>query len=212
MQVVGVAADVREMYGSRAPRWYLYRPLRATEFGERIAVVMRAAGDPGALVTIVQEQVRALDPALPPGSVNTTRERMKMPQWPARTAAGFLTVCGGLALLLATVGLFGVTYYTVSQRTREFGIRVALGAAPRDVLTLVLREGLTLGGAGMAIGLIGALLAVRLISNTLVGVSPSDPTTYLTAGILQATVALAACLLPALRAMRADPMLALRQE
>ena len=119
-------------------------PLRATEFGERIAVVMRATGDPGALVTIVQEQVRALDPALPPGSVNTTRERMKMPQWPARTAAGFLTVCGSLAVLLATVGLFGVTYYTVSQRTREFGVRVALGAAPRDVLTLVLREGLTL--------------------------------------------------------------------
>jgi hypothetical protein len=97
----------------------------------------------------------------------------------ARTAAGFLTVCGSLAVLLATVGLFGVTYYTVSQRTREFGARVALGAAPRDVLALVLREGLTLSGSGVVIGLAGTLLAVRL---------------------------------PALRAMRADPMLALRQE
>jgi putative ABC transport system permease protein len=212
VQVVGVAADVREMYGSRAPRWYLYRPLRANEFGERVAVVMRATGDSGALVATVQEQVRALDPALPPGSVKTTRERMKLPQWPARTAAGFLTVCGSLALLLATVGLFGVTYYTVSQRTRELGVRVALGAAPRDVLALVLREGLTLSGTGVAIGLAGALLAVRLMSNALVGVSPSDPATYLGAGILQAAVAIAACLLPALRAMRADPMLALRQE
>ena len=173
---------------------------------------MRATGDPGALVTIVKEQVRALDPALPPGSVNTTRERMKMPQWPARTAAGFLTVCGSLALLLATVGLFGVTYYTVIQRTREFGVRVALGAAPRDVLALVLREGLTHCGAGVVIGLIGALLAVRLIAIALVDVSPSDPATYLTAGVLQAGVAVAACLLPAVRAMRADPMVALRQE
>ena len=150
VQVVGVAADVREMYGSRAPRWYLYRPLRA----DRVRRACRGGhaerpAIPRALVTIVRSRCSALDPALPPGSVNTTRERMKMPQWPARTAAGFLTVCGSLAVLLATVGLFGVTYYTVSQRTREFGVRVALGAAPRDVLTLVLREGLTLGGAGM---------------------------------------------------------------
>ncbi len=213
VQVIGVAADIRDvMYGNRSVPWYLYRPLRASEFGERVAVVMRSAGDPAALVGIVQEQVRALDPALPAGAVNTTRERMKMPQWPARTAAGFLTVCGSLALLLATVGLFGVTYYTVSQRTREFGVRVALGASPRDLLALVLREGLTLSGTGVVIGLAGALLAVRLISNALVGVSPSDPATYLAAGLLQAAVAIAACLLPALRAMRADPMLALRQE
>lgn len=212
VQVVGVAADVKEMYSNRTARWYLYRPLRATEFAERVAVLVRTAGDPGALTAVVQEQVRALDPALPAGSVNTARERMKLPLWPARTAAGFLTVCGTLALVLATVGLFGVTYYTVSQRTREFGIRVALGARPENVLMLVMKEGLTLSAAGVLFGLAGALMAVRVISNTLIGVSPADPPTYAVAGALQIVVALAACLGPAVRAMRSDPMVALRQE
>jgi putative ABC transport system permease protein len=212
IQVVGVAADVKELYSNRTGRWYLYRPLRPSEFGERVAVVMRTSGDPAALVATVQEQVRALDPALPAGAVSTTRERMKLPLWPARTAAGFLTVCGTLALVLATVGLFGVTYYTVSQRTREFGVRVALGATPRNVMTLVLREGLLLSAAGVVLGTAGALVAVRLASNTLIGVSPADPPTYVAAGALQVGVALAACLLPAMRAMRADPMVALRQE
>jgi putative ABC transport system permease protein len=145
-------------------------------------------------------------------SVNTTRERMKLPLWPARTAAGFLTVCGTLALALATVGLFGVTYYTVTQRTREFGIRVALGARPRNVMALVLKEGVALSAIGAALGLGGALLAVRLLSSTLIGVSPSDPPTYAAAGALQIVVAMAACMLPAVRAMRSDPMVALRQE
>ena len=212
VQVIGVAADVREMYSNRAARWYLYRPLRATEFRDRVAVVVRTAGDPGPLTSVVREQVRALDTALPVASVNTTRERMKLPLWPARTAAGFLTVCGTLALVLATVGLFGVTYYTVSQRTREFGIRVALGARPGNVMTLVLKEGLALSATGVVFGLAGALMAVRVISNTLIGISAADPPTYLAAGILEIAVALAACALPAVRAMRADPMTALRQE
>jgi ABC-type antimicrobial peptide transport system permease subunit len=114
--------------------------------------------------------------------------------------------------VLATVGLFGVTYYTVSQRTREFGIRVALGARPRNVMTLVMKEGLTLSAVGVLLGLAGALMAVRVISNTLIGVSPADPPTYIAAGVLQIAAAMAACILPAARAMRANPMVALRQE
>jgi predicted permease len=212
VQVIGVAADVKEMYSNRAARWYLYRPLRPAEFRDRVAVVVRTTGDPAPLTPVVREQVRALDPALPAASVNTTRERMKLPLWPARTAAGFLTVCGTLALVLATVGLFGVTYYTVSQRTREFGIRVALGARPANVMTLVLKEGLALSTTGVVFGLAGALIAVRVISNTLIGIGAADPATYLAAGILELAVALAACALPAVRAMRADPMIALRQE
>jgi predicted permease len=212
VQVIGVAADVKDMYSSRAARWYLYRPLRATEFRDRIAVIVRTVGDPDALTAVVQEQVRALDPALPARSVSTTRERMKLQLWPARTAAGFLSVCGTLALVLATVGLFGVTYYTVSQRTREFGIRVALGARPRHVMTLVMKEGLTLSSAGVVLGLAGALMAVRVISNMLIGVGAADPLTYLAAGIVEIAVALAACTLPAVRAMRADAMVALKDE
>lgn len=128
------------------------------------------------------------------------------------TAAGFLSVCGALALVLATVGLFGVTYYTVSQRTREFGIRVALGARPANVMTLVMKEGLALSGAGVVFGIAGALLTVRLISTMLIGLGAADPPTYFAAGVLQIAVAMAACILPAVRAMRADPMVALRQE
>ena len=111
-------------------------------------------------------------------------------------------MCGTLALVLATVGLFGVTYYTVSQRTREFGIRVALGARPHNVMTLVMREGLALTATGVVFGLAGALLAVRVVSNQLIGVSADDPATYLAAGVLQHAVGITACILPAFRAMR----------
>ena len=109
-------------------------------------------------------------------------------------------------------GLFGVTFYTVSQRTREFGVRVALGATPGRVLALVLREGLLLTVPGVIAGIAGALLALRLASRMLDGVGPADPTTYVVTAILQTAVALAACLLPAMKAMRADPTRGLKQE
>ena len=212
MEVVGVAADVRDMFSAGTVRSYLYRPLRAGEYADRVAVIVRTAGDPAPFVSIVRQQVQALDPALPATAISTTRERMKLPSWPARTAAGFLMVCGGLALVLATVGLFGVTFYTVSQRTREFGVRVALGATPGRVMAAGSARRIAVDGAGVIIGIAGALLAVRLASRMLVGVGPADPTTYLVTAVLQTAVALAACLLPAMKAMRADPMRALRQE
>ncbi len=116
----------------------------AGEYTDRVTLVVRTTGDPGTLLSSVQDQVRALDPSLPPGSAKTMKQRMEMPLWPARTAARFLGICGALALALATVGLFGMTYLTVSQRTREFGIRAALGATPASVIGLVLREGVWL--------------------------------------------------------------------
>ena len=172
---------------------YLYRPLRAGEYADRVAVIVRTAGDPAPFVSIVRQQVQALDPTLPATAISTTRERMKLPSWPARTAAGFLLVCGALALGLATVGLFGVTFYTVSQRTREFGVRVALGATPGRVMGLVLREGLMLTVPGVIAGIAGALLALRLASRMLVGIGPADPSTYLVTAVLQTAVALGAC-------------------
>ena len=135
-----------------------------------------------------------------------------MPLWPARTAAGFFLVCGALALALATIGLFGVTYYAVSQRTREFGVRVALGATRSRVLTLVLREGLLLTIPGVLLGIAGALIAMRLAARALVGISAADPATYAATACLQTLIALAACVLPAYKATKADPMVALRQE
>ena len=212
VEVVGVAADVRDMFSAGTLRSYLYRPLRAGEYAERVSVIVRTAGDPAPFVSIVRQQVQAIDPALPATAISTTRERMKLPSWPARTAAGFLLVCGGLALGLATVGLFGVTFYTVSQRTREFGVRVALGATPGRVMALVMREGLMLTVPGVIAGLAGAFLALRLTSRLLVGVGATDPSTYIVTAVLQTAVALGACALPAMRAMRADPMRALREE
>jgi putative ABC transport system permease protein len=212
VEVVGVAADVRDMFSAGTVRSYLYRPLRAGEYAERVSVIVRTAGDPAPFVSIVRQQVQAIDPALPATAISTTRERMKLPSWPARTAAGFLLVCGALALGLATVGLFGVTFYTVSQRTREFGVRVALGATPGRVMALVMREGLMLTVPGVIAGLAGAFLALRLTSRLLVGVGATDPSTYIVTAVLQTAVALGACALPAMRTMRADPMRALREE
>ena len=211
VQIVGVSADITHQYLSSDRRWYLYRPLRPSEFRGRIAMVMRTAADPLAHAAAVQQQVHALDPDLP-AAAKSTRERLELPLWPARTAARFFLVCGSLALILASVGLFGVTCYTVSQRTREFGVRMALGATPARVVRLVLREGLTLSLPGVALGIVGALLAMRLATRLLSGVGAGDPLTYVFAAAAQGAVALAACALPAIRATRSDPMGALRQD
>jgi ABC-type lipoprotein release transport system permease subunit len=197
---------------THSTRWYLYRPLQPAEFAGRVAIVMHTTGEPRNLLGAVQQQVQALAPELPAGDVKTTRERMKLQLWPARTAAGFLLVCGTLALGLATVGLFGVTFYTVSQRTREFGVRVALGATARDVMALVVREGIAVSLPGVILGAAGALIAMRLVSRALYGIGAADPGTYLATVVIQLIVAVAACTLPAYRASRSDPMVALRQE
>ena len=190
----------------------VYRPIAPGEFNDSVTLVVRSSGDPADLLSAVQGQVRALDATLPPGSAKTLAQRMEMPLWPSRTAAGFLGVCGTLALILATVGLFGLTYLTVSQRTREFGVRAALGATPGRVMILVLREGASLILPGVVLGLAGAALAGRLAASTLFGISPADPSTYVWSALLQTGVAMLACLLPAYRATKADPMLALRAD
>jgi len=212
LRVIGVARDVTHRSLGETPREYVYRPILASEFADTVTLVVRTFGEPGLLVANIQDQVRALDAGLPPGSVKTMEKRMEMPLWPARTAAGFLGVCGALALTLATVGLFGLTYMTVSQRTREFGIRTALGATPRRVVVLLLREGVALALPGVLIGLAGAAVATRFVSASIFGVSAADPSTYAASAIVQCGVAMLACLLPALRATRADPILALRAE
>jgi putative ABC transport system permease protein len=121
-------------------------------------------------------------------------------------------ICGALALALATIGLFGLTYLSVSQRTRELGIRAALGATPRRILRLVLGEGLIVSIVGIAFGLAAAAIAARLLSFALIGVSAADPATYVAAALFQVAVAVAACLLPARKATQVDPLVALRVE
>ena len=210
-QVVGVVADVRHPTAALGTTPAFYRPLGADALADRVTIVIRTAGDPRLAAAPILQQLHALDADLPV-DVRTMRQRMEIPLWPSRTAAGFLSVCGALALALATVGLFGVTYRAVRQRTREFGVRVALGATPRRLIALVLRDGLMLTLPGVAAGIVAALLGARVVANALVGISPADPLIYGMTALIQALVALAACALPARIAMAADPVIALRQE
>jgi predicted permease len=212
VQVIGVAGDIKYRAMAERPGSYVFRPLADTDFAQNLTVVVRTMNDPRQHLTAVQEQLRAVDAMVPAGSLETMTQRMEMPLWPARTAAGFFLICGALALVLASVGLFGVTYYAVGQRTKEFGIRTALGATPKRVLLQVLGESVRLAIPGVVLGTIAALIAGRLLARGLFGVSPADPLSFGAAAALEALVALAACALPAWRATRADPIAALRQE
>jgi predicted permease len=212
LQVIGVAADAKYGNLTEVPADRFYRPLAPEEYADGITLVVRTSGAPGSFVSNVQEQMQALDPNLPPASARTMEQRMEMPLWPVRTAARLFSICGTLALILATVGLFGTTYLTVGQRTREFGVRVALGATRARVLRLVLGEGLWLTIPGIIIGLAFAAVAARAAGTVLVGLDLTDPGTYVATALVQTAAALAACFLPAHRATMADPMLSLRAD
>jgi predicted permease len=210
LEVIGVARDVKHRMMNEEPGSYLYRPFRPSEFSARVTVVVRTAGSPLQLAGPVQDEIAALDTNLAAVAVKTMTKRMEMPLWPSRTAAGFSSICGILAVVLATLGLFGVTSYAIGQRTREFGIRAALGASPRSVMGLVIGEGLKLAAPGVLLGVLGAVGAGRLLSSMLFGVSASDPATLVLTAVIQVLIALAACAIPARRATRVDPIDALR--
>ena len=212
LQVVGVAADIMHRSFNEPPGEYLYRPLRGNDYADAVSIIVRARGPMAAAASEIQESIRAIDPMLPPGTIKTMAQRMEMPLWPVRAAAGLFGICGSLALVLATVGLFGTTYLAVGQRTREFGIRAALGATRRRVMGQVLGEGLRLAVPGLLIGLGAAAVAGRATASLLARVDPSAPSTYVAIALVQLTVTLAACALPAYRATRADPVVALRSE
>ena len=209
-EVIGVARDVKHRMMNEEPGSYLYRPFRPSEFSARVTVVIRTHGNPLQVAGPVQDEIAALDRDLAAVSVKTMTKRMEMPLWPSRTAAGFSSICGILAVMLATLGLFGVTSYAIGQRTREFGIRAALGASPRSVMGLVIGEGLRLAVPGVVLGVLGAVVAGRLLSSMLFGVSPSDAVTLVLTAVTQILIALAACAIPARRATRVDPISALR--
>jgi putative ABC transport system permease protein len=166
----------------------------------------------GALTQSVRGEVRALDRALPVYDVKTLRQVVSDATAYQRVTAVLMAGFALAALLLAGVGLYGVVSYTVAQRTREFGIRVALGAQGRDILRLVLRQGGALVLAGIAAGVAVALAATRVLASLLYGVSATDATVFVLVPALLAGVALLACLVPARRATRVDPMAALRHE
>ncbi|MGE5812922.1 MAG: FtsX-like permease family protein, partial [Acidobacteriota bacterium] len=211
VEVVGVAGDVKLRSPAEKPTPLIYRPWRGQDAHDSLSIVVRTDEDAPAMLAAIRDAVASIDPAVPTQSLQTMRERMAVPLWPSRTLAGFFGICGILSLLLATVGLFGVTYYLVQQRTREFGVRIALGATRGHVLRVVLGEGIRVALVGTVLGATGAFAAARLLSRALVDVSPADPIAHAATAALQIIVALAACALPAWRASCANPIEVLRE-
>jgi len=210
--VVGVAGNVSQGYMGQPAMAVFYQPLRDADFRRGFTLVARTTGADATAASAIRDAVHAVAPSMPIASLTTMTELLALPMWPRRTAAGFFAICGCLALLLATVGLFGVTYFAVRQRTREFGVRIALGARAADVVGQVLREGVRLALPGAALGLLAAAIVGRLLARALLGVSPADPVSFAATAALELLVALIACALPAFRATQADPMIALRDD
>ncbi|MGH9768484.1 MAG: ABC transporter permease [Blastocatellia bacterium] len=210
-EVIGIARDGKYVTLGEDPRPYIYFPM-TQNYQSSAVLQVRTAGDPAPMIAAVQREARALDKDLPTFGVRTMKESLRGSLAAPRLAATFLGAFGAMALLLAMVGIYGVMAYAVSQRTREIGIRVALGAERRDILKLVLKQSLKLIVVGLLIGLAGALAATRLLESFLYGVSVNDPATFIAVPLLLASVALLASCIPARRATKVDPIVALRCE
>jgi putative ABC transport system permease protein len=165
---------------------------------------------PENLTTAVRAAIQTIDPEQPVYHVKTMARLVGDSMLPRSTSAALMTIFGGLAVLLAAVGIYGVVSYSVSQQTREFGLRLALGATPRTLIRLVAARGLTMVGAGLTLGAVASLAASRLLAGALFGIGPADPPTYAGALIVLGAVGLAACVIPAWRASRVEPLAALR--
>jgi predicted permease len=175
-------------------------------------LVVRTRGDPAAIVPAVRRELAAIDRGAALTYVAVVRDAMAATIARPRFTMVLLAIFAGVALLLSTIGLYGVIAYAVSQRTREIGVRVALGARPRDVVRLVLTQGLTLALVGIVLGLLGAAGATRALRSLLFEVQPGDPTTFLVVGTILTAVTLVASYVPARRAATIDPVVALRAE
>ncbi|MBK9240776.1 MAG: ABC transporter permease [Acidobacteria bacterium] len=210
-QVIGVVADiVLRLDRPNGPS--LYRPITDEQLAAPVTVVARSRVDADAAAALLRSTWRDLDPTLPPATVQTMDQRMELPLWPSRVGAAFFATCGLLAVVLVTVGLFGVTYYAVAQRTREFGIRLALGATGPDLRRLVLGESMRLIMPGLIVGLAGAAALAALAQSALIGVTALDPQWYAAALALQIAVALLASWSPARRASLVAPHTSLRSD
>lgn len=213
MVIVGVARDVHHVSYQREARPELYLPWK--RFGPRFEALnigMRTEATPGALAPGIREAVWALDPDLPVPDIVSMEGRMSRSVADERFESVLLGLFAAVALLLAACGIYATLLYAVRQREREMGIRLALGARAQDVVGLVLRRGLSLTAGGLVLGLAGATAAARLVESMVFGISPRDPWTLAAASSLLITVALIACLVPALRAGRTNPIETLRAE
>ena len=210
-EIVGIVGDVRydSLTDEAEPTVYFPHPELTYEF---MTLVIRTTGDPAEMAPAVRRELSAIDPDQPVSDVRTMNQVMADTVGRARFSTLLLGLFAGLATLLAAVGIFGVMNYSVALRTHEIGIRMALGAQPARVLMLVLRQGLILTLVGIGVGLAGALALTRVMSGLLYGVGATDPITFASIALILAVVSLIACYIPARRATRIDPLIALRYE
>ena len=209
--VVGISRDSKYNSLVEKPRPFIYLPLKQ-EYSAQAAIYVRTDGDPRLAVAGVRSQIQSLDPQLPLLGVRTIGDILNQSLTTQMTQAKLLGALGALALLLAAIGLYGVVAYSVVRRTREIGIRMALGARPSTVTMMVLSQGMATVGLGLGVGMAAALLSTQFTSSLLFGIGGADPLTFILTGFILAAVGFLANLVPSLRAARIDPLVALRLE
>ncbi|MGH9971006.1 MAG: ABC transporter permease [Pyrinomonadaceae bacterium] len=210
-EIVGVVGDTKPSLDTDAPT-QMYVPYAQDATWGTLTLVMRTAGEPTAMAGAVRNEVRSVEKGVPLFNIKTMNDVVATSAAPRRTPMLLLTTYAGMALLLAMLGIYGVTTYYVTQRTHEIGIRIALGAQLGDVLRLVLRRGMLLAVVGVGLGVGGAVLLTRYLTTMLFGVEPVDTLTFAGVSLVLISVALIACYLPARRATKVDPLVALRYE
>jgi putative ABC transport system permease protein len=217
-EIVGVVGAVKHNGLDDEPTPTLYAPLAQVPgsnlafLASNMSLAIRTGVGPLALQAAVRREVQAVDGEVPASSMKTMEQFLSTSVAPRRFNLLLLVVFAGAALLLAATGIYAVIAYSVTQRTHEIGVRLALGAGPGDVLKLVVGQGMRLALAGVAVGLIAALAITRVMANLLFEVSATDPGTFAAVSVILAGVALGACFVPARRATKVDPMIALRYE
>lgn len=210
--IVGVGPTIRQRnFQDPDPDPVVYLPYRADpqRFG---TLIVRAAGDPAQITSLVREEMRAIEPDLPLFNILTMDQLLAQQRWPFRVFGSMFAIFAVIALVLSAVGLYAVTAYSVTQRTAELGVRMALGAQPAQVMWLVLRRAFVQLGVGLPLGIAGAFGVGKLLQILLVQTSPRDPVTIGSIALLMMVVSMAACVWPARRATRLDPVSALRYE
>jgi len=210
-EIVGVVRNTVENNIGEEPQPVAYLPL-TQNYSPAAIMLVRTSGRPEAMISSVRSQVQQLDSNLALTNMQTIGELLSQGLWAPRMGAALLAVFGGLALVLAIIGVYGVLSYSVNQQTREIGIRMAMGAQPGRVLQLVVGQGMRLAGAGLLLGLLVAFAAMRLLESLLFGVSSHDPLTFGAVSLVLALAAVLACYIPARRATKVDPIIALRYE
>jgi putative ABC transport system permease protein len=210
-RIEGVVGDVHELSAAIAPKPQIYVTHVQLPF-LRMVLAVRSSMEPTVLVSAIRAELRAMNPDLPIYNIKTVDALVDESVAPRRFALTLIGVFAALALLVASIGIYGVISYSVTERTQEFGLRMALGAMRGDVLRIVLGRGLRMVGIGIAVGTLGALAVTRVLAGYLFGVTDHDPATFMTVAGISVLVALVACVVPALRATRVDPMVALRNE